>query len=324
VTAASASPDRAHVRRIRFESSDVDEVIALVGASYGHHSRVPLERGRFQYVFDSVGSPGLAGGVVKARLRQKVRAVVTGPTLFLALRGAQTFLVGRRTLHSSRDNAVLLAPGHEYSLVTGPTDALAVRLDAAVFERALSAQRAGRTRHWLYRSVDIPFDAARRAEVFGWVRRLLHLSDSGSVAPDVGPVSVIERAAATYLAARVIERSGETPVLPGTLQRVDQLRQWVDAHVGEDMSLDRQFAVTGVRWRSLQKACLAATGHTPLELVVARRLAAIRARLESGQAGSVSQAAMDCGFMHLGRFAAAYREAYGESPSTTLARARNA
>lgn len=324
MTAGAAEPDRALVRRTHFQSRDVDEVVALVGASYGHHSRVPLERGRFEYEFDSVGSPGLAGGVVKARLRQKVRAVVTGPTLFLAYRGVQTFLVGRRTLRSSRDNAVLLAPGHEYSLETGPTDTIAVRLDAVLFERAIAAQRGGRTRRWKFCSMDIPFDASRRAEVFGWVRRLQQLATAEPAVLDPAAVAVVERAAASSLAARVIERSGETPVLPGTLQRVDQLRQWVDAHVGEDISLDRLCAVTGVRWRSLQKACLAATGHTPLELVAARRLAAIRARLESGQTDSVSQAAMDCGFTHLGRFAAAYREAYGESPSTTLARARNA
>jgi len=47
-------------------------------------------------------------------------------------------------------------------------------------------------------------------------------------------------------------------------------------------------------------------------------------KLASGTVESVSHAAMDCGFTHLGRFAAAYRDAYGESPSRTLARARNA
>jgi AraC-like DNA-binding protein len=33
---------------------------------------------------------------------------------------------------------------------------------------------------------------------------------------------------------------------------------------------------------------------------------------------------MDCGLCHLGRFAAVYKRAYGESPSQTVARARQA
>jgi AraC-like DNA-binding protein len=36
----------------------------------------------------------------------------------------------------------------------------------------------------------------------------------------------------------------------------------------------------------------------------------------------VSDAALDSGFVHLGRFAVAYRRRYGESPSETLRRTR--
>jgi AraC-like DNA-binding protein len=65
-------------------------------------------------------------------------------------------------------------------------------------------------------------------------------------------------------------------------------------------------------------------GQSPLEWVAARRLAAARARLLKGAAGvEISRVALDCGFTHLGRFSAAYRLAYGELPSATLAAARS-
>jgi transcriptional regulator GlxA family with amidase domain len=51
------------------------------------------------------------------------------------------------------------------------------------------------------------------------------------------------------------------------------------------------------------------------------RLQAARARLLAAtEADSVTAIALDCGFAHLGRFAVAYRRAYGERPSETLAR----
>jgi AraC-like DNA-binding protein len=76
----------------------------------------------------------------------------------------------------------------------------------------------------------------------------------------------------------------------------------------------------GVSGRVLQKACIARWGRSPLELVAAHRMAAARTRLLSASPGTtVTQVATECGFGHLGCFATAYREAYGESPSDTIA-----
>jgi len=53
------------------------------------------------------------------------------------------------------------------------------------------------------------------------------------------------------------------------------------------------------------------------------RLQVARDRLtRPGTGSSVTDIALDCGFVHLGRFSGQYRQAYGELPSETLARAR--
>jgi AraC-like DNA-binding protein len=41
-------------------------------------------------------------------------------------------------------------------------------------------------------------------------------------------------------------------------------------------------------------------------------------------AATVTEVATECGFFHLGRFSARYRQAFGEVPSSTLARRRRA
>jgi transcriptional regulator GlxA family with amidase domain len=98
----------------------------------------------------------------------------------------------------------------------------------------------------------------------------------------------------------------------------------VDANLHEEITLDRLCAVAGTCGRALQKSVMALRGVSPMEWVYARRLAACRSRLLQGPPRlAVSRVALDCGIAHQGRFSAAYREAYGELPSATLAAARS-
>ncbi|MBB5691890.1 AraC family transcriptional regulator [Roseomonas alkaliterrae] len=77
----------------------------------------------------------------------------------------------------------------------------------------------------------------------------------------------------------------------------------------------------GVSTRSLQTAFQRHRGMTPRDFLASCRLEAVRERLIKPRPGeTVTVIAHDCGVMHLGRFAAAYRARYGEAPSVTLAR----
>jgi transcriptional regulator GlxA family with amidase domain len=60
---------------------------------------------------------------------------------------------------------------------------------------------------------------------------------------------------------------------------------------------------------------------SPFEYIKARRLNAARQALVAADSSSntVTRIAVENGFAHLGRFAADYREHFGESPHETLA-----
>ncbi|MCU0900398.1 MAG: helix-turn-helix domain-containing protein [Cypionkella sp.] len=74
----------------------------------------------------------------------------------------------------------------------------------------------------------------------------------------------------------------------------------------------------GCSYRSLEAAFHEA-GHPPRQSVLgAIRLDAARIRLLSG-GPSVTTCALECGITHLGRFAQAYRQRFGEYPADTLA-----
>jgi AraC-like DNA-binding protein len=61
-----------------------------------------------------------------------------------------------------------------------------------------------------------------------------------------------------------------------------------------------------------------------MQALMRRRLDLARLLLQQGGCGvNVTAIAMQLGFFNLGRFSARYRQAFGESPSATLARGRS-
>jgi transcriptional regulator GlxA family with amidase domain len=131
----------------------------------------------------------------------------------------------------------------------------------------------------------------------------------------------VEDQMAAWLAEQVIAADGHVPLSASSRQIVQRVDNWIRQHLSQPITLDQLCAAAGVSARTLQEACLAHWGRTPLELVAARRLEAVRALLAAGAIPTVTEAAVRSGFAHLGRFANVYRRAFGESPSDTLARA---
>jgi AraC-like DNA-binding protein len=72
--------------------------------------------------------------------------------------------------------------------------------------------------------------------------------------------------------------------------------------------------------RSLYNLFEKHAGTTPKNYIRNRKLESIRACLNDPSANvrSITEIALDYGFLHLGRFAENYRSAFGELPSDTL------
>jgi AraC-like DNA-binding protein len=128
----------------------------------------------------------------------------------------------------------------------------------------------------------------------------------------------------SWLADQILGTRPSSSTPASGIQRIRIVEGWIDAHLADPITLGRLCAVAGVGDRYLESAFRAHRGQTPMQFVMARRLAWVRRRLlESGSGDSVTQLAYDAGFVHLGRFAARYRSTYGESPSATLRRSLN-
>jgi AraC-like DNA-binding protein len=94
-------------------------------------------------------------------------------------------------------------------------------------------------------------------------------------------------------------------------------------HSNRPLPMSELCALIGVNDRTLRSCCAEFLDISPSRYVLLRRLKAVRIALRNADpaTSSVAEIASGCGFTELGRFAGAYRAAFGESPSTTLRRA---
>ena len=94
-------------------------------------------------------------------------------------------------------------------------------------------------------------------------------------------------------------------------------------HPNQPLRMPELCALIGVTEGTLRCCCAEFLGISPGRYMLQRRLQAVRIALRDADpaTANVAEIAGPCGFTELGRFAEAYRTAFGESPSTTLRRA---
>lgn len=131
-------------------------------------------------------------------------------------------------------------------------------------------------------------------------------------------------------AASQVQRTLITAVLPRSVRRA---QEYLRFHAAAPITLADCCTHVGVSARALQVAFQRHVGMGPMAFLRGVRLDCVRRELLAGfdgtaavshteRAALVTHAALSYGFLHLGHFAARYRERFGEAPSATLQRAR--
>ena len=128
----------------------------------------------------------------------------------------------------------------------------------------------------------------------------------------------------SFLMATVPGLSRSTTRLP-TIAAVRRVEAFVDEHLNAPITIADMARVAGVPVRTLFELFKRYKEETPADLLRRKRLEAVRRMLveASPHETTVTDAAMACGFVHLGRFAQYYSAEYGEKPSDTLLRRRH-
>ncbi|MGR9221200.1 AraC family transcriptional regulator (plasmid) [Rhizobium leguminosarum] len=109
------------------------------------------------------------------------------------------------------------------------------------------------------------------------------------------------------------------PLSPAVPWRLKRAIKYMDANLSRSMTVSAIAREAGTSVRALQVAFQRFKGTTPLNYLKTMRLEEARkALLADANFASISDVARNAGFTHMGRFSAAYYQAFGETPSDTI------
>jgi len=305
----------------QLRSDSLEEVRALIGNRDGPHARVAPADQPLGYAMFQVGAPHANLGGSQSAVPQRVRGHVHGWVLHLALPPGTVLRSGLRdSAPTGLQTAVLIPPGWAVTRISPPGALFAVEVDPDALMAELQARRPDEVRRNLGRIAMPELAPGERIRLLAAASELVQATAPGIDGRQQAAAEgrFIERMVDLVLRDAVNRRPGDL-----ALERARNLESWIDAHLGEPITMGTLCRVAGVGERCLQKSFLYRRGISPMRFVAERRLlAAHRWLANASQAATVTEAALRFGFSHLGRFSMSYRQAIGESPSQTLAVAR--
>ncbi|RQR66295.1 AraC family transcriptional regulator [Burkholderia sp. Bp9125] len=299
-----------------FESRDLDETRERISRVMQPHALLPSGRVHGASHMDFVRLGGLGIGTIAFgdAMRVQVDAVDGYYLLMFCLSGQAEVRAMGRQVGVDGQTGVLCAPGEPFdALLSADCEQFVLRIDAATVNTLTGDPRA------MLDPVLHVSDAALAAwrQQLMLVARSTELLDRANANPRVA--SQLEH----LLVDLLIEGHPPSAVpvarhdpAPGFVRRA---QEFVAAHYAQPLQLADIVGAAGVPERTLRDAFLHFRGMSPMQYLRHTRLEHARELLYgAGSDRRIADIALDCGFTHLGRFAMAYREKFGESPSETL------
>ncbi|MCF3641602.1 AraC family transcriptional regulator [Rhizobium sp. TRM95111] len=113
----------------------------------------------------------------------------------------------------------------------------------------------------------------------------------------------------------LLDRCVSMPVPRHVRRAIDYMHE----HIGDAITLEDLARISSVSTRTLQLGFKQFKESSPMSYLQSLRLEKVHGELKTACSGqTVADIALKWGFTHLGRFAAEYRERFGERPSATL------
>lgn len=319
-------------RHTRFVCDDVDEVREAVARVYCPHrlyqssSRQRL-RARHHHV--ALGNLSFNFLTYGADVLIVPGAFETFYMIELPLAGGAHIECGEEDVTSAQYLATVISPTRFVrSRWNADCRRLMVQIDRAAFERYLADLLGHALDRPLEFASGLDTGSGLGASLAAYLRFMVAQLDS---CDDLSryPLLVAEcerMVMATLLQAQPSNyadalRAVSRPAAPRYVRRA---LEYIDEHYMEDVTVADLVRASGTSARTLFAGFRRYQGTSPMAVLKARRLEAVRADLASaGEDESVTRIALRWGFTHLGHFARDYQRRFGERPRDTLRRSRS-
>ena len=328
---AAHSADGSPIERLSLRSADVDEVRSF-GGRYFYPRRFlhPLQRsGRLAARFDLIRLGPLTIG--DCRYGAEITLAYEHPDAYqigVPLTGRLETHQGGRAILSAGRLAGLFRVGEGVVINRWSADCrqLGVKINRGFLE--------GQLQTLLDAPTEVPLKFSNQLDIstgrgLSWARLIRLVADE--IGNDGGllehPLIVAHLCESVTLGLLLATEHPYREALTSTgrAYRPAPVRRAIDAiqaHPEHPFTLAALAQIAGISARSLQAGFRRYVGYTPMAYLRHVRLARAHAelRVADPRQTTVAEVAYRWGFAHLGRFAALYRQAYGESPAATLRR----
>ncbi|AOK31342.1 AraC family transcriptional regulator [Burkholderia singularis] len=305
-----------------FESRDLDETRERISRVMQPHALLPsgAATGPAHMDFVRLGGLGIGAIAFGDAMQVRVDAVDGYHLLMFCLTGRARVRAMGRTFDVDTRTGVLCAPGEPFAAqLSADCEQFVLRIDAAALAACVGDAATALE----------PVIGVGDSSLSAWMQQLALVARS----PQLLTCARVNPRVATRLEQLLIDLliDGHPPcavparragTAPGFVRRAQAL---IDAQFAQPLQLADIARAAGVPERTLRDGFVQFCGTSPMQYLRQVRLDHAREwLLHSAPANRrIAEIALDCGFTHLGRFANAYRERFGELPSATLGGARD-
>ncbi|MGN7980759.1 anthranilate 1,2-dioxygenase regulatory protein AndR [Burkholderia sp. 22313] len=299
-----------------FESQDLDETREQISRVMQSHTLSPSDRERSRSSrmnFVALNSVGIGTIRFGNAMRVLVDAIDGYHLLMFCLAGSARVRTMGRDLFIDTQTAVLCPSGECFDAqLSSDCEQFVLRIDTSMLEPWEGGDGMG-----LGPSLNLGHAALR-----SWMQQLALVSSSHEMLAQASANPRVADRLAHLLIDLLDDAHAASP--RAAAQRdlaasgARRAQAYMEAHFDQPLQIADIARAAETSERTLRTLFLQLHGTSPMRYLRDLRLDRARERLKSAKSRfSVAEIALDCGFTHLGRFAIAYREKFGERPSDT-------